>query len=547
MHPRILKLQTPKGQTDVLLDGSTRSNHTLADFLANQGLQLNTRCGQRGLCKGCEVDIVAGTLIESGAAKPAPNRAKACLCEVPRTAATLDIPSRSLLAHKPEVTADFKINVPFANQPLLPPTATQDLGLAIDIGTTTVAVWLVDLSDGEMVAQASDFNGQIHYGDNVLTRIELCSSDISQLAVLQQAVVKRTLEPLILECCKTAGVEPSRVGCASLAGNTTMLHLLAGADPRPLGVYPFKPQFLEHRVLRGTEVGFGAELGHLQLHLLPSLSSYVGADLSAGVYASGMLYDEAPSLLVDVGTNGEIVLKAGDRLFGCATAAGPAFEGSGLSSGMRAVEGAISEITFQNPPFSVTAKTIGDVIPEKAIGLCGSAYVDFLAEGRRKGILQTSGRFESAFWSQLPDKYKGKAAAGRSLVVESLATRRPVTVTESDVAQLLQAKGAVAAGIVTLLKRAGMEAKDVKTLYLAGGFGMHLNLPNAIDCGLLPGFTCEQIEVVGNTALGGAYLSLLDRNALEEMEGIRRRIEIVELNLDPDFEDTFIDQLSLPE
>jgi uncharacterized 2Fe-2S/4Fe-4S cluster protein (DUF4445 family) len=249
------------------------------------------------------------------------------------------------------------------------------------------------------------------------------------------------------------------------------------------------------------------------------MSAYVGADLCAGALASGLAYDDGPSLLVDVGTNGEIILKHDGALHGCATAAGPAFEGAGLTNGMRAGPGAIERIWFDPEPH---AKVIGR---KKAVGVCGSGYIDLLAEGRRVGLLNERGRLSKLDRLRLADD---------------------VFVTEADIAHLLQAKAAIAAGILTLLHRVGLEPSQIKRLYLAGGFGMHLDVPNTIACGMLPGFVPEQVQVIGNSSLAGAYLALVDGGVLEELSRLARQLNVVELNLDPDFETRYIDQLALP-
>jgi uncharacterized 2Fe-2S/4Fe-4S cluster protein (DUF4445 family) len=394
--------------------------------------------------------------------------------------------------------------------------------VAIDIGTTTVAVMLVALDDGRIVARAADFNKQMHLGDDVATRIGLCATDKTNLPQLQDAIVNQTLAPLIADCLHRAGAQPTDLVCLSVAGNTTMLHLFAGADPSPMGIYPFAPQFLEHRALNLPA------FGNASVHLLPSAAAYIGADITAGVFASGLAYDDGPSLLVDVGTNGEIVLKAGNQMLGCATAAGPAFEGAGLTNGIRAGDGAIQKIHF-GPNAAPIIDIIGGGPP---IGVCGSAYVDFLAEGRKAGLLTPTGRFDLA-------GLNGSLRLGVGL------GGKDVVISETDTAHLLQSKAAIGAGIQTLLARAGLEPADIKKVYMAGGFGMHLNIANAIACGLLPGFAPSQVEVVGNTSLAGAYLALLDCGALDEITRVAKRIEMIELNLDPQFEERYIENLCL--
>ncbi|HRG55360.1 MAG TPA: ASKHA domain-containing protein, partial [Lacunisphaera sp.] len=360
---------------------------------------------------------------------------------------------------------------------------------------------------------------------------------------LQHAVAAETIQPLLVEAGAEAGVGLEEVGVMTVAANTTMQHLLAGVDPRPLGVYPFTPAFLEHRIFTPAELGlrFGTE--QARVHLLPGPAAYVGADLAAGIVATGLLYDEGPSLLVDVGTNGEIVAKIGDRLVGCATAAGPAFEGAGLTSGTRGGKGAIERIRLHGDPFDAELGIIGG--GKRPIGICGSAYVDFLWEGRRTGLLQASGRFTPEFVQRAGSAVQADEY-GRKLRLHARGVSGPVWVSEVDVGRLLQAKAAIAAGINILLGLLGVTAADVKTLYLAGGFGLHLSLPHAIGCGLLPGFTPVQIQVVGNTSLGGAFLAINDRNLLAEMKAACARMEMIELNQQPGFEDAYIDHLILP-
>jgi uncharacterized 2Fe-2S/4Fe-4S cluster protein (DUF4445 family) len=308
-----------------------------------------------------------------------------------------------------------------------------------------------------------------------------------------------------------------------------------------MGYAPFAPRFLEREPFPAGLVGM--EPADAKVCLLPSFAAYIGADLMAGVFATGLIYDPGPSLLVDVGTNGEIILVHGGRLSGCATAAGPAFEGSGLSCGLRAGEGAISHFRMRADPLEIEIERIGSS-GLRPTGICGSAYIDFLSEGRKAGLLTPSGRF--LLGASGVEELLEPHDHGRALRVAKGQGSRSIVVTESDVGRLLQAKAAIAAGILTLLARFDLHPHDVCTLYLAGGFGMHLNLESAIGCGLLPGFTAEQIQLVGNTSLGGATLCLLDKNIWLELAKMRGDFEAIELNLEPPFEDTYVDQLSLP-
>jgi uncharacterized 2Fe-2S/4Fe-4S cluster protein (DUF4445 family) len=539
-----LHLETPDGRTEIgLSPGDLRL--PLSELLAHRGHPLNTRCGGRGLCGGCEVGLRAGALrrtTDGAKVEPAAgDRLRSCqLRLVEGGEVTVTVPARSLLKHEPAIVAEFKINVPWASDPLDP---SARIGAAVDVGTTTVALLLADLATGKVLGEASAFNAQIRFGEDVLTRIQLCYQNPAALRQLQHAVAGETIQPLLAEACAEAGIGLGRVDVMTVAANTTMQHLLAGVDPSPLGVHPFKPVFLEHRSYAPAELGLAFGGAGAKVHLLPGPAAYVGADLAAGIVATGLLYDAGPVLLVDVGTNGEIIAKVGDRLVGCATAAGPAFEGAGLTSGTRGVKGAIERITLRGDPFAAELGVIGDVA--RPIGICGSAYVDFLWEGRHQGIVQTNGRFADDFVKRAgalvqADEY------GRKLQIHARGASGPIWISEVDIARLLQAKAAIAAGINTLLGLLGVSAASVKTLYLAGGFGLHLSLEHAIGCGLLPGFTPAQIQVVGNTSLGGAFLALNDRSLLAEMSSACARLESIELNLQPGFEDAYIDQLMLP-
>ncbi|MCW5942233.1 MAG: DUF4445 domain-containing protein [Fimbriimonadaceae bacterium] len=514
-------VELPNDEVTILPDRAL-AHRPLSEILRRKSVALNTRCGQKGQCNGCKVELLEGQV------EPMPESGTtfaACQCRALGDV-RIRVPHRSLVDYEPQVLGDYRIGVGLADEPLYP-----GLAAAVDVGTTTIVVQLVE--NGETVAEASAFNAQMRLGDDVLTRINLCSTDGSMLGELQDAVAG-TIRSLVQECLAELARPTADLLGYAIAGNTTMLHLLAGVNPRSLGVAPFTPEFLETRTLAASEVGL--EPSNADVTLLPGAAAYVGADLTAGVFASGLLYDDGPSLLVDIGTNGEIILKEGDDLFGCATAAGPAFEGSGLSCGMRAGRGAVAHLAFPADG-SPAIEVIGGGDPE---GLCGSAYVDLLAEGRRVGLLGPVGRIG-------PSAEKVEVHAGvRAIRIGTGRGQSPIVVTEFDVAALLQAKAAIAAGIETLLSKAGIRASDLRNVYVAGGFGMHLNLDHAIACGLLPGLAREKLILVGNTSLGGAFATLVDQTCLSEIARVGRDMTIVELNREPGFEDAFIDHLSLP-
>ncbi|MCL2648243.1 MAG: ASKHA domain-containing protein [Phycisphaerales bacterium] len=592
---RVITVETPESPPRTLCKGAigrtASGTASLSDFLRAHGIPLNTRCGGRGLCESCTVELLSGTLTHisgkritagnngesisptstenaCGVANHSPKvvAVKACEMKIPELSEAVPhirVPARSYLRYTPQIVTDYRVNIPCGHDPLYKASAEDKvilngrppLGVAVDIGTTTVALLLVNLDNGKVLAQAAMFNQQMNLGDDVVTRIDLCARDKAMIGRLQGALAQETLSPLIASALQHAKMNIDQILCFSIAGNTVMLHLAAGVDPTPLGTAPFTPAFLAHKLIDGSTLFQGGDSlpKKVAVHLLPSAAAYVGADLTAGVVASGMLYDQETSLLVDVGTNGEIVLKHKDQFLGCATAAGPAFEGAGLSCGMRAGDNVIAyvHISGSGDSFKVHTETIGDSenhLPHKkktAVGLCGSAYIDFLAEGRRSGLLGETGRFDADFDARghiIP----WDADRDRAFRLGFAPGRQAIAISQRDIASLLQAKAATAAGVLTLLTRVGLTPKDVKKVYLAGGFGTKMNAGNAIACGLLPGFAPEQIQPVGNTSLAGAYLALLDRSLLSEMRHVGEAMKIVELNLDPSFEGTYIEQLMLP-
>jgi len=525
-----------------------QAGRTLTDILAQHDFPLNARCGQRGWCRGCVVELLEGGLLDgSGEIIAAGGMIRSCQMRLPPGGrVVLAIPEHAQIGAAPQVGETFVIDVPFGLDPLFPPVPGRDTGFAVDIGTTTVVVLLVDLTNGRILSRAGGFNAQVRFGDNVLTRIGAGSSPAVRQA-MRRALVEETLVPLLKKACERAGREPSRLAGGAVAGNTTMLHILADEDPTSLGIAPFTAAFLDARVLTAAAIGLsgGGFDPAMPLQLLPGLAAYVGADITAGAHATGMTYDLTPSLLVDMGTNGEVVLCVDGRLVGCATAAGPAFEGAGLSSGTRAQAGAIETIHLTLAPFAVEIATIGGRPAAADAGICGSAYVDFLATGRACGLVRANGRFDRRRWLELPPQHRIEDDDGLAFRLAGNAGGSGPRISEIDIAHLLQAKAAIGAGIDTLLDVTGISAREIGRVYLAGGFGMHIEVAHAIGMGLLPGFVEEQVRVVGNTSLAGALLALLDCGVLVEMESLRSRIEVIELNLQDSFEDRYIDHLSL--
>ncbi|HSH09844.1 MAG TPA: ASKHA domain-containing protein [Oceanipulchritudo sp.] len=508
----------------------------LSSVLARAGFILNTRCGQKGLCRGCEVRLTGGELARS--------------CQMPAEKVLgqlIRIPAKSLLQGSMSVAVDFQPRCGFELRPLFERVGERNLGLCIDIGTTTVVMALVDLSDGRIIGRSSSYNAQVRMGEDVLTRIDACTRSADAVLEGQRLLLEETLGLLWGELMTSTGCTGGQIAGAVVAGNTTMLHLLVGEDPTPMGKVPFRPVFIGSQLRAHNTfpwikpVWAGAE--EIPWYLLPGYAAYVGADIAAGWLASGMADHPGITLLIDIGTNGEILLQDNGRLTGCATAAGPAFEGRQLSWGTRAIEGSISRLHGNLlDPAGFQVECVGRSKPRPS-GFCGSAYLDFMALGAECGLLAPSGRLDV----QLAADHGitlGHGEYGRCWYLNPADPEGP-SISDADVALLLQAKAAIAAGVEILLKQAGVTHHAVERVYLAGGFGLNLGIESAIRCGLLAGFTRDQIEVVGNSSLGGAYVCLLDHQRAAQLDHATREARIIELNTDPDFEDTYIDHLNL--
>ena len=421
----------------------------------------------------------------------------------------------------------------------------RNVAVAADIGTTTVVGVLLDLDRGVELARASAYNAQIRRADDVNARISHARG-AAERAELQRLVVEETLNPLIAQLARDEDIVPAAIPRIAVSGNTVMMHLLLGLPPDGIGAIPFQPVMRRYPESRARDVGLRLH-PRAVLDIVPGLSGHVGGDLTSDAHAAGLLDRPGLTMLVDIGTNGEILLWNGERLLATATAAGPAFEGAGMECGCRAAEGAVDHVQWLDEGrfrFSVIGKA-------PATGFCGSAIIDFLAQAFRGGLLGPTGRFDldrlrRAGCHTEIDGRRGRSHACVVVPPAESATGAPLIVTERDVAEVLKAKAAIYTGMQTLLAVSGHAWSDLDRLLLAGGFARHIRLRHAAWMGLLPDLPPGRIEVIGNGSLAGACLALLDRGAIEGFERILRRAEAVELNLQPGFEGRYVDALLLP-
>jgi len=423
--------------------------------------------------------------------------------------------------------------------------AAPPLVAAVDIGTTTVVVALADPVRGVILRRAAQYNQQIKKADDVAARISYCQRP-EDLQRLQELVVQQTINPLLQQVCAAAGAAPERVVRLAAAGNTVMAHLFLGLSPASIGRLPFQAVRRVHPAYRARDLGLAMHPAGL-VDVLPAIAGYIGGDVAADLHVAQLLPRPELSVLVDMGTNSEVILSAGGEALACATAAGPAFEGAGLLHGRRAAPGAIEHVAF-GPALDFQCTVIGGGRPD---GLCGSAIIDFVAEGFRCGLINAQGRFDVARLKQrgcYTHIHLKQGATHACVLVPAAdsATGHAISVTEWDLSQILKAKAATYAGLQSLLRLQGRRRGEIRRFVLSGGFARHINLRNAVTLGLLPDIPLDRFEVIGNGALAGACLALLDRGALPAMTELVRRPRVVELNLTPDFENNFIDALLIP-
>ncbi len=501
---------------------------SLADWLADCGHPLNTRCGGRGLCHGCEVLVAAD---ENG------RLATIKACQTPVDALpgiVVNIPRGSLHDRSITGVSVFDIAAPgMATESALPDGCA---GVSLDIGTTTLAVAVWAGSPLKCLGTASAPNPQARFGDNVVSRIQFSLDHPDGDLRLHRILLDEGIGPLIRSTCRAVGLDPGRICKAAAAGNPAMLHTLAGEPLEGLATFPFRPRFLDERRMRG---GIPGLRGDVELLLLGSLGPFVGADIAAGALACGLLDAPAPSLLIDFGTNGEILLKTRDGFLATATAAGPAFEGGRLACGAMAGKGVISGINGWNAATGKWEVRGVNARQERFHGIAGAAYVDFLAVAVEAGMVNGSGRLQAGH-AAVEEAEDGDGWGRRRIVLADEAY-----VTEADIAELIQAKAAIQAGWATLLDEADVGVGDLQMVFIAGGFGYHLTPRCAAAIGLLPDVEPHKFRLVGNSSLGGASLALLGGASSERISALREEVRLVELNKTKSFEDHYIDAMVL--
>lgn len=469
----------------------------LSALLDRAGLSPGKPCGGRGVCGKCAV-LLQGDISEPNAAEMRCGTRLACQARVLGDACVI------LPAEQP--MEQIEAGSGAALSPVQPMPGK--LGAAIDIGTTTLALRLYDLQSGECLSGATMLNPQTSVAADVIGRIDAAMHGAGPQL---RACIEAALNALLASACAQAACSAAEVASLVVTGNTTMLYLLTGHNPSALSHAPFRAD-----CLFGTEYVLLGRTAYLP----PCLHAFVGADTSCALLASGMLISDETSLLCDVGTNGEIALWRQGRLSIASTAAGPAFEGAGISCGCGSIPGAIDQVRVRNG--QPVLHTIGDNAP---VGLCGSGLVDSIAALLHTGVIDETGAMEE-------DEY---------------ALTQGVTLTQKDVRAVQLAKAAMAAGVASLLHAAECPESEVKTLHLAGGFGSHLNIGSAAAIGLISPLLADRVRVIGNAALDGAAMLLMNISLREKLTTLSLEVQHVRLDGNPFFSDRYVEEMLFPE
>jgi len=426
------------------------------------------------------------------------------------------------------------------------PSARALYGMVFDIGTTTVVGGLVDLSTGREIAVVPAINSQGQYGADVISRINFAGENERGLQLLRERILE-TLNGIVERLLNTSGTSASNVYMVTVVGNTCMQHLFLGIDPTHLAHSPYTPVFQQRQVITAAEARLAIN-PQARVHILPNIAGFVGADTVGVMLACGLDNATEPTLAIDIGTNGEMVLAVEGRMLACSTAAGPAFEGAQIKHGMRAADGAIEGIRLS--PNGIDLTVIGDTAP---VGICGSGLIDATAELLKMGIMDSMGRLMSP--DELPPeafKLKPNVVAGDKgsdflLARDQGNGREDIVLTQGDLRQLQLAKGAIHAGWSILLKEAGISVSDLKVVVLAGAFGNYIKKKSALRLGLLPDVPEEMVRSVGNAARIGAKIALVNKQEMLRADRIAREVEYVPLSGRPDFQMEFMEAMVFPE
>ena len=529
------------------------SGATLMECLTAEGLLLRSDCGGRGRCGKCRVQVSGS----GGHGLSTIDEAEeSILCMEERVAGyrlacratvlgpvSLKIPEESRLVQEVVQKGLPVLLSRLASLGLVSRPAVADAwGLAVDIGTTTIAVYLCDLVQMAVAASTSVRNPQAVFGDDVISRLSAVLLGQSTLPRLQKMVVS-AVDWAFLALCRQVGVDPRRLAEMVCVGNSVVLHLFLGEDPSSIGVSPYLPHFTEARGLRAGDIGLRA-CPDARLRTLPLISGYLGADLVGASLAADLFKAPPGTMLVDVGTNGEIILVTEDGLAATSCATGPAFEGAAIRHGMQATSGAVDSVRFVPETGCLEYSVIqrGDGPARRPAGICGSGVISVVAELLKAGVIQNTGNFNAACGSPCLRRDARGMLEMTVVPPEATGTGQAISLTQADVRAVQLAKGALRAGIDLLCRENGMLRP--RKILLAGAFGSYINRADALQVGMFPELSVTDIEGVGNAAGVGAVLALLREELYEQARALAGATRVLDLATHRDFQQTFIKALS---
>jgi len=535
----------PMGISTTVPDGQT-----IAAAAAAAGIGIRSECGGKGLCGKCLVEVAplhhTSALTENESSRLSAEKIGTggrLACEAKITGPLSVYVNKSVLDSEEAVGKSLSGTIQDEGEETdcTGTDGNRICGIAIDIGTTTLALYLCDLHTGEVMCSAARANPQRHFGEDVISRIAWCNDHGDGLEQLRSAIIDGINE-LISQTLGDTGVQREAIARVTVVGNTTMQHLFAGSHPGILGTAPFMPESSEARIFKAAELGLALSES-CRLFLFPVISGFIGGD-TVGVILSEKPYirDEI-SLIIDLGTNGEVVLGNRDSLWATSCATGPALEGAHIEYGMRASTGAIEKVEIDPARYRVSYQVIGDETSTRPRGLCGSGIIDAVAGMLKAGLITPSGRLKEG----LPGVRVDEQGIGREFVLvprNDSSQQHPIVLTLQDVRQVQLAKAALSAGIKLLMKNAGIDKID--RLVLTGAFGARFNWKNAVAIGMLPEQACQaSVSVVENAAGRGAVLALVDEREEEAARKIAPSVQRHELADDPEFALEFTRQVSL--
>jgi len=495
---------------------------SLMETLMDHSIFLRSDCGGKGICKKCMVNIVPDT--------GEPELKKACKFIISDDI-SIKIPEISMLsshiiskapASLPGIFKDRFKNV----------TGKDCYGIAADLGTTTIAIYLCNTTRGSVISSLAVKNPQALYGDDVMSRITAIGQEKKNLELLQRLVV-RAIEWGIKELLRAADIKEEMISQMVTVGNPTMIHILAGVDPEPIGVSPYQPAFYEAKNIPANDLGF--KIKNFSIQLLPQISGFIGGDILSATLAVDLENQPQGTLLVDLGTNGELMLKGKDRFFATSCATGPAFEGATLSCGMQAIPGAINKVQIKDmeglPDYTIINPSNSSKL--KPSGICGTGVISAVTQFCKRKIIDPGGAFQNKTkqYILVPEHSSQDGSA--------------VFISQKDIRSVQLGKGALITGIEFLLKEAGF--KKPEKIIIAGAFGSFLDKKDMMALGMIPAMDLSRVEVAGNSAGAGAIMALCDHTFLDKAIQMANKIIVVDLACNQDFQNVFVQKLTFPD